>query len=230
MPTFSEADETYRAVIEGPGRELPAAFRAARSVSSIDINGCDITHAVLLRLKAFFQCQETIKTHLGKAYAAPAADFFVETVCFYLRVLLERCEPSLSVASERNIVRRQGAMRPDISIWKEDEVIAAIECKTQLGWNRDGWLHDFENREARLSAEFPNSRLFLLVMTGSNWRGFGNDKRVGSQFFVLLDNIWPNNFEQTVASTTIVHTIETLFREVLSHAKIEIAIMPQGFE
>lgn len=219
MPTFTEADETYRAVIEGPGRELPAAFDAARSVSRIEMNGTDITHAVLLRLRAFFQCQEKIKAQLGKVYAASAADFFVETVCFFLKVVLERLDPALSVASEKNIVRRQGSMRPDISIWKNDELVAAIECKTQLGWNRDGWLHDFEDRESRLSAEFPNARIFLLVMTGSNWPGFGDDKRVGSQFFVLLNDIWPNSFEPASAVTTIVHPIEGLFREVLMHTR-----------
>jgi hypothetical protein len=219
MPTFTEADETYRAVIEGPGRELPAAFEATRSVSPIDMNGTDITHAVLLRLRAFFRCQEKIKAHLGKVYAAPAADFFVETVCFFLKVVLDQLAPSLSVSSERNIVRRQGSMRPDISIWRNDEVVVAIECKTQLGWNRDGWLHDFEDRESRLSAEFENARIFLLVMTGSNWPGFGDDKRVGSQFFVLLNDIWPNTFEPAQAATSIVHPIEGLFREVLLRVK-----------
>jgi hypothetical protein len=62
-------------------------------------------------------------------------------------------------------------------------------------------------------------------MTGSNWPGFGNDKRVGSQFFVLLDDTWPNKFEQAVASTTIVHPIETLFREVLSHARASLSVL-----
>lgn len=219
MHTFTKADETYRTIIEGPGRELSAAFDAARSVKNIDLNSTDITHAVLLRLKAFFQCQEKVKAKLGKVYAAPAADFFVETVCFFLKVVLERLDPSLSVASEKNIVRRQGSMRPDISIWKNDKVVVAIECKTQLGWNRDGWLHDFEDRESRLTAEFQNAKMFLLVLTGSNWQGFGDDKRVGSQFFVLLNDIWPNSFDPEESATAIVHSIESLFREVLSHAK-----------
>lgn len=219
MPTFTEADEEYRAVIEGPGLQLQAAFEAACSVQPLNMNGTDITHAVLLRLRSFFQCQEKIKMHLAKVYAAPAADFFVETVCFFLNVVLRQLAPSLSVASEKNIVSRRGSMRPDISIWKNNEVVAAIECKTQLGWNRDGWLDDFENRESRLSNEFPNARLFLLVMTGSNWSGFGNAQRVGKQFFVLLDDIWPNKFEPTKGENAIVHTIESLFLEILEHAK-----------
>lgn len=219
MRTFTEADQTYRAAIEAPGRDLPTAFAAASAVPQIDLNATDITHAVLLRLKSFLLCQEMIKSELGKVYAAPAADFFVESVCFFLKVVFGKLGPSLTIASERNIVRRRGSMRPDISVWRGDTVVAAIECKTQLGWNRDGWLHDFEDRETRLEAEFPDAKLFLLVMTGSNWPGFGDDKRVGKQFFVLLDNIWPNTFESSPTTTSIVHPIEGLFRELLSHAK-----------
>lgn len=216
MSTFTKADETYRAVIEGPGRELEAAFAAARSISDTDMNGTDITHAVLLRLKALFLCQEKIKSKLGKVYAAPAADFFVETVCFFLKVVLEKLDPSLEVASEKNIVRRQGSMRPDISIWKGNDVIAAIECKTQLGWSREGWREDFESREKRLGSEFPEARLFLLVMTGKNWDGFGNDTRAGKQFFVLLNDIWPNVFDPA-SEGAIIHSVESLFQEVLTH-------------
>jgi len=217
MPTFTKADQAYRTAIDAPGRELSAAFAAARSVPLIDLSGSDISHAVLLRLKSFLLCQERIKNELGKVYAAPAADFFVETVCFFLKIVLEKLEPSLSVSSERNIVRRQGSMRPDISIWRNDKVVAAIECKTQLGWNRDGWLHDFEDREKRLTEAFPDARLFLLVMTGRNWPGFGNDIRVGKQFFVLLNDIWPNTFD--ASSTVVVHMIEGLFCEILNHAR-----------
>jgi len=219
MTTFTEADKTYRTIVEAPGRELSAAFDAARSVSSIDMNGTDITHAILLRLKAFFQCQEQIKTNLGKIYAAPASDFFVETVCFFLKVVLEKLDASLAVASEKNIVRRQGSMRPDISIWKNGKVIAAIECKTQLGWNRDGWLKDFEEREKLLSNKFQNAYLFLLVMTGSNWPGFGNDERVGKQFFVLLNNVWPIRFEPSNVANAIANPIEGLFQNILNLAR-----------
>ncbi len=219
MPTFTEADAAYRDLIEAPGRELPAAFTAARAVDRIDMSGTDISHAVLLRLKSFFICQTHIKTSLGKVYAAPAADFFVETVCFFLRVILERVNPALTVSSERNIVPRRGSLRPDISVWHQDNVVAAIECKTQLGWNRDGWLRDFEDRESRLGKEHPNARLFLLVLTGSNWPGFGDDARIGEQLFVLLHDLWPNQFEVAMAAQTIRHPIEGLFHRIILHAE-----------
>ena len=98
--------------------------------------------------------------------------------------------------------------------------MAAIECKTQLGClNRNNWIHSFDEREHRLSLEFPGAKLFQLVMTGSNWHGFGDDKRAGTQFFVLLKDIWPEKFESSEASNYIVNPIEKLLIEVLSHAK-----------
>jgi hypothetical protein len=217
VDTFTDADSAYRHAIEAPGRELPAASAAARRVASIDLSGDDISRAVLMRLKSFFLAQARIKAELGKVYAAPAADFFVETVVFYLRAALERLAPDLTVAAERNIVKGRGAMRPDISIWRGERVVAAIECKTQLGWNRDGWLRDFEDRESRLRDEFPAARLFLLVMTGSNWPGFGEDSRAQEQFFVLLREIWPRDFDEA-SSTLIEDRVESLIERVVNHA------------
>jgi len=120
MTSFVSADSEYRHAVEAPGRQLAAAFAAARQVPQIDLAGNDISFAVLLRLRSFFRTQDAIKSELGKVYAAPAADFLVETVLFYLRVVLARLEPTLAVASERNIVKKQGSMRPDISIWRGD--------------------------------------------------------------------------------------------------------------
>ena len=97
-------------------------------------------------------------------------------------------------------------------------MIAAVECKTQLGRNRDGWLHDFEDRESRLRAEFASAKLFLLVMTASNWPGFGDDARVGQQFFVLLEDIWPREFDEFIPCA-IVHRIESLINEIVRHAR-----------
>jgi hypothetical protein len=218
MTTFAQADSDYRLAIEAPGRELAAAFAAARSVGVPDLSKDELTEAVLLRLKSFLVTQDAIKTGLNKVYAAPAADFLVETVAFYLQVALENLAKNLLVASERNAVRHAGSLRPDISIWRGEELVAAVECKTQLGWNRDGWLTDFEDRESRLREECPQAKLFLLVMTASNWSGFGDDQRVGKQFFVLLHDTWPRDLSE-YSSAYIVHRVEQLVAELLAHTE-----------
>ena len=219
MLTFTQVDSEYRNAVEAPGRALSAAMAAAQLVPDIDLNGDDISRAVLARLKSYMTAQDAIKAALGKEYSSPAADFFVESVLFYLRVALERLTPGVVVASEKSILRKRGALRPDISIWRDDRLVAAVECKTQLGWNRGEWLNDFERRESRMKAAFPGARLFLLVMTGSNWPGFGDDPRAGTEFFVLLRNVWPRDVVEPLAPL-IVHRVEDLIRALadLDHA------------
>lgn len=219
MTTFTQADSQYRRALEAPGRELASAFAAARQVAKIDLQGNDITQAVLSRMKSFFATQDMIKTQLSKVYAASAADFFVENILFYLKIVLERIAPQLAVNSEKNIVQKRGSIRPDISIWRDSQVVAAIECKTQLGWNRNNWLRDFEQRELKLKAEFPDANLFLLVMTAMNWPGFGDDPRVGKQFFVILHDTWPRNFAAESSTKLIAHRLEELISILVENAK-----------
>lgn len=85
----------------------------------------------------------------------------------------------------------------------------------KLGWNRNGWLSEFEERENELHVFFPEAQLFQVVMTGSNWPGFGTDERIGKQFFVLLDDI--RNLE-TLDECNIVHPIEALVQAIHLHA------------
>lgn len=195
LSPFTQADQKYRHAIEAPGRELRSALARARAVPRVNLGGNDLTAAVLLRLRSFFRSQHLTKEALGKRKAAPAADFFVETVCFYLTVALGKLDPTLRVASEKSITRKRGSMRPDISIWRDETLVACVECKTQLGWTRRTWLTDFKKREKGLSKESPGAKLFLLVMTGANWPGFGTDASCDKQFFLLLDRIWPRDID-----------------------------------
>ena len=217
MSTFAQADSQYRAAVLAPGRELEAAFEAARALGAPKLDGDELTEAVLLRLQAYVQCQAAIKSSLNKVYAAPAADFFVETIVFYLQVAFDGLGAGLHVASERNIEKRSGSLRPDITIWKDTQLIAAVECKTQLGWNRDGWTQDFEEREAKLEKVWPKARLLLLVMTASNWSGFGEDNRVGRKFFVLLRDRLLDM--RSYHSNLVVHRLEELIASLLHPAE-----------
>lgn len=218
MLSFAQIDAQYRDAIEAPGKDLTRAMDLARKYP-FNLTGSDINTSVLLKLKSFFLAQALIKKELNKVYASSAADFFVETISFFLKVILETALPLHTVASEKNLVNKRGAMRPDISVWKGEEIVVAIECKTQLGWNRDGWLDEFLEREQRLHKINPNAKLFLLVMTASNWSGFGTDNRAGNQFFVLLNTIWPDAFESDETNSGhIVHRVEDLFKKIIEHA------------
>lgn len=100
-------------------------------------------------------------------------------------------------------------MRPDISIWHNHELLAIIECKTQLGWHRHNWYEHFQYRENKLKEDFPKAEIFLIVMTSCNWGGFSNHPRVGERLFCLLNEKWP-----TQDFLTLDTRIEQLFEKI----------------
>ncbi len=89
----------------------------------------EFTVAILLRLRAYYRMQDKINKFLGKQVKGNAADFFVETINFYLRVFLELNQILLDVKSEKKV---SSHLRPDISVWQGQNPVLFIECKTQL--------------------------------------------------------------------------------------------------
>lgn len=176
----------------------------------VDLKNNDVSKAILIRLKYYYDSQQILKDILNKKYASPAADFFVETVAFYLKVIFQVYNLPLEVHSERNIRKKRGSIRPDISIWLNDNLIAIFECKTQLGWNRDKWESDFKEREERLNREFPEAQAFLLVATSLNWGGFSQqDENLGRKYFCLSSE-WPNKIDINKLDNYLLNPIDEL--------------------
>lgn len=113
--------------------ELYTLFNNLKLNVDISLKSYEVTKAILLRMKAFYNTQIKIKEFLNKRYVPAAADFFVENILFYLKLFIEKLNKPLGVHSEKQIKPKRGFMRPDISIWNDDKVIDTIECKTQLG-------------------------------------------------------------------------------------------------
>lgn len=153
----------------------------------------DYSQAIANRLRAFYRSQFEVKKFLNKDVAQAGSDFFVETVLFFLKLFNDLENLDLKIASERPIQRKRNTMRPDISVWRGDELLAIIECKTQLGWHRQNWYEHFQYREQKLKEFFPKAEIFLVVMTSCNWGGFGDDATVGKQLFCLLNEKWPTD-------------------------------------
>lgn len=106
-------------------------------------------------------------------------------------------------------------MRPDISIWDNDKVIAIIECKTNLGWNRIKWENDFIAREIKLKNDFPEANAFLLIMTSVNWPGIPKDnKNLGDKYFILSE-VWPTRITYENFDSIIINPIEDLFKKLI---------------
>jgi len=210
-----EFEKIYCKSLNNQYKQLVCLYGEIKSDTSISLEERDITKAILLRMKAYYDTQNKIKEFLNKRYLSAASDFFVETILFYLKVVLDIEDIGLEVHSERQIRQKKKAIRPDISVWKNNKVIAIVECKTQLGWNRDKWEEDFKKRETKLKNEFPNAKAFLVVMTSENWPGFPDDnKKVGKQYFTL-SSTWPGKISEDKINNVIINPIEKLFKDIV---------------
>ncbi len=210
-----QPEDTYRAALEQVPSALEQSYRDLVALGPMPLDGNEVTTAILLRLRAYYASQNQITDFLRKRYVAAAADFFVEAVLFYLKALIETHHLDLTADSERPIIRKRGALRPDISMWRGNDLVAAIECKTQLGWSRHNWEADFLRREQGLREHHPGAAAFLVVMTSRNWAGLANNPKSGNQYFVLCEK-WPTAISTTDASQLIVTPIEDLFRQIIS--------------
>lgn len=206
---LKDIDKSYRDSIMNTISQLKKTSNIIENEYSFDLEKKDISVAILERLRVFYKTQQETKSFLNKRYQTAGADFFVETIIFFIQLYLKSEGSILEVHSERQIRPKKRMIRPDISIWKGDEVLAIIECKTQLGWNRNNWEKDFNSRKQKLTNEFPNAKAFLLVMTGLNWNGFGNSEKLGVEYFCFLDKVWPTDYKN---ESQIMSTIEKLLK------------------
>lgn len=205
--------------VEKTVRQSIASLASALESSAVelgrypfDLDSTEISDAIVRRLDAYYRAQQRIKILLQKRVAQTGADFFVETILFFLNAVFVSKSCELKAQSEVKIAGANSRLRPDISVWQGDELVAIIECKTQLGWSRHTWETDFLNRENKLQLIYPKAEAFLLVMTGCNWGGFGENSRVGQQYFCLLKEIWPCNYSEV---DQVFMPIETLFKRII---------------
>ena len=200
--------------------EFKRLFDSITEEGKVDLKHNEISKSILVRLKCYYDYQDALKSLLNKRYAPPAADFFVETVVFYLGAVFKIYNVPLEVWSERQIEKKRGSIRPDISIWRSgSEVVGIIECKTQLGWKRDSWESDFSERENVLRGRFPKASAFLIVMTSLNWPGFGQDENVGRKYFCLLDDVWPNKINLDKPGDKLLNPIEPMISYLVTNYK-----------
>jgi len=209
-----EFEQKYQDYLLKQYDELHSLYNNIKLDDSLSLDTSDITKAILLRIKAFYETNNKIKKFLNKKYVPAGADFFVETVLFYLKLILDKYKNQYEVFSERPIKRHRGYMRPDISIWDNDKVIAIIECKTNLGWNRIRWEGDFINREKRLKEDFPEANAFLLIMTSKNWSGIPKGNKLGNKYFILSKGMQPHTNIENIGSA-ILTLIEDLFKKLI---------------
>ena len=192
---------------------LKLLYENLRRIGPLPVEGQEITASILRTLKTYYDVENEVKWFLGKRVKGNAADFFVETLLIYIRAFIETHNLALEAVSEKSIIKKRGSPRPDITVWRGEQLVAVIECKTNLGWNRHKWERDFNKREDKIHGQFPNATCFLVVLTAINWFGFERNPRVGDQYFTL-SKVWPSDVDLDHPEDSIGDPVEPLFRKL----------------
>lgn len=158
---------------------------------NFDLEDNEITDAIKNRMWAYYNTHDELKVLLGKSQKQAAADYFVECCLFFLKAYFERNHLDCVVRSE-TIIWNEGRhnIRPDITIWRKEELIATIEVKVQLGRKRLEWKEELQHRESLIKSKIPNSFFAVVCFTENNWQGFDRDENFGTKYFSLTDRDW----------------------------------------
>ncbi|MEW6250051.1 MAG: hypothetical protein AB1716_05345 [Planctomycetota bacterium] len=148
----------------------------------------------------------------------PVADEFTPALATVLEAFLAASGLPGRVQSEVRVVRRRGQQRPDITVWcSPGKPAAIIECKTNLGYNRDGWRAQYEQRLAALRDLKINCPVYLCVLTQRNWETswtrFANSEHYQREWICLTAR-WPGEISSPAAEGDILVPIEPMLTQI----------------
>lgn len=151
-----------------------------------DLDKTEISEAIMYRMWAFYDTHNSMKKILGKNQNQAASDYFVESCLIFLKAYFEKL--NLVVSSEKIIWKESRKnIRPDITIWKDDKLIASIEMKVQLGRKRLEWKNELHDREKDIKNK-TNCKFFAVICyTEANWQGFDRDENWETKYFSITD-------------------------------------------
>jgi hypothetical protein len=211
-----DAEKGFRAALGEAGVQLEAAYEALMAHGEISLDGTDLTKAVLLRVGAFYEFQQHAKRTLGTGAIGSGAYFFADSVFLYLKAVLATRQVQADVQSERLIHTAAGRVKPDMSLWSGETCVAAIECKTQMGFRRNQWEQDFIARQDILSRMDPPAEVYLVSLTNRGGpRDLETSELLGDRYFILARD-WPTNKSEREIEHLIWTPLEDLFKALLA--------------
>ena len=154
------------------------------SEDELQVSLCEYLDVSALRIRA-------LSESLDRAKEPALSEIVTESINMLIDSFIR--DPALrgsgfSVSSEKNVKLMSGCYRkPDVAIWKDEELKLIVECKTSLGRRRKEWEGDFKKRIEEFSTiGLPAESIMLFVGTDTTWRGFPvEDPRVHKTWFSL---------------------------------------------
>lgn len=180
---------------------------------------------ILKWMREYFLQQKKFDLLIQRQVMPSSADLFTGAVAITLKHYLAAKGYSKAVKSEYKI--KPLNLRPDVTVWNNNGIlVAAIEFKTNLGYQRSGWEKQQLDRESSIQQHFPKCTSYLCVLTKKNWENnfaaFTNNARHQSKQWLCLANIWPSEICQNDCTKNILHPVEPMFIQICSHLRAEI--------
>lgn len=180
----------------------------SKELENYDFNleGNEITNAIFDRMMSFWHYHVQNCQDIGREINTVSADYFTETCLFFLKAIFK--QHGLTVVSEKNIRidKTTKVIRPDISIWKENKLIAVIELKVSDGWKGKTMVPHLDNRKIDIQNIWPNT--FFGVI--SFWNCFGPGIHASDSEYIGLYDFAKDNDHKATGKT-----IEQLIKRIL---------------
>jgi hypothetical protein len=206
MPAYLEAIGKLDSMIR-------ADFDRLIDAGPISLAGNTITKSILLSMKALYESRYAVCHFLDKRQVGAGADFMFEVLIFHLKAFLSSHGSHLTVSGERSLPHSR--IRPDISVWLDDSLVAVIECKTSLGWSRTDWGSLFNERNQTICEAFPSAACYLVVLDGRDAPGLQGDNLAGQTYFALCRRP-PHKVNASDPDSDILMPIEPMFSQILA--------------
>jgi len=176
-----------------------------------DLTKDEITEAIIQRMYAFWHFSSRNNDLLGRRGNPVSADFFTESCLLFFKTYFEHERHGFKVKSEHNIdpAPNRRLVKPDISIWKDDQLIATVELKVSHGWKGKSIEEHLRQREEKIIVLRPSAWFGVLVF----WNYSQPDApQWGEKYFGLLNHKKDFNHQRTSL------TVEHLMQKIEAHA------------
>lgn len=180
-----------------PQLELMKYALACDSYSSGLITADKLQHEMCIFLDETARRSRTMSEVLSRKKEPAISEVFTEaTIMLFDSIVRSESFSKLGwkVTSENNIkVFDKKYIKPDVALWKNEKLIAVIECKTSLGFARNTWESDFKNRvELLKNVGVKEQAVFLFVASENCWQGFSTDdpRTLKTWFSLCPKNTW----------------------------------------